>query len=182
MAVELLTIAASGLLSAVTALGGVFLGSQLLNGREREVDRVARCRESADALLGSLRTLRDIARDSDSDESLHQGRWTEGIIAFGRTCDDHEHRLPDRWRHLGHSARAAVGEFAGGVAMSHIDKRMVDYPTPIFDAVWHDNAVSYLEYVIRQLQRWRDSPKPNPRRQDLYNFDNWLRFRAEAES
>jgi hypothetical protein len=64
MTVEFLTIAASGIVSAVTALGGVVLGSQLLIGRERDADRVARCRESADALLGSLRTLRDIVEQA----------------------------------------------------------------------------------------------------------------------
>jgi hypothetical protein len=178
MTVDLLSVMATGLVSAVTALSGVVLGSRLLVGRERDADRVARCRESADAFLGTLRTLRDVARDSGRDESFDAHRWSEGITAFGRVWDDHGHRLPDNWRHLDRSARAAVGEFAGGVAMSHSDKRMVDYPPPAFDPVWHDNAVSYLEYVIYQLQRWRDEPTPDPRKQGLRDFDAWLRTRA----
>ncbi len=34
--------------------------------------------------------------------------------------------MPDTWRHLNRSVRAAVGEFAGGVVVADVDNRLVE--------------------------------------------------------
>lgn len=142
--------------------------------RERDRDRLARCREAADLLLPHLRRLRALARDSEHDDA-HPRAWSEAVTGLARAYDDIGHRLPDGWQHLHSSVRGAVGEFAGGVVMSDLDKRMVDYPLPPHNREWLMHASDYLDYAISQLQHWRDDPSPRRTRgQDLLAFDSWL--------
>jgi hypothetical protein len=160
--------------SLVTPLGtGILLGvlgDRLALRRENGRERVSRARDAAEVLLPPLRRLRDLARDSEHD-THHPRAWSEAMTAFNRCYDDVGHRLPDGWRHLRHSVRAAVGEFVGGVAMADLDKRMVDYPLPAPDPEWRMHAVDYLEYVVRLVQQWQDEPT-SPR--VLLAFDAWL--------
>lgn len=163
-----------------TLVVGLLLGifcDRLALRRERDRDRIARCREAADLLLPHLRHLRALARDSEIDDA-HPRAWSEAVTGLARAYDDIGHRLPDEWHHLHRSVRGAVGEFAGGVAMSDLDKRMVDYPLPPHDHEWLTNALEYLDYAISQLQHWRDDPSPR-RGQDqhLRAFDPWLAAR-----
>lgn len=165
-AVDILTLV--GPLGTGVLLG--VLGDRLALRRENGRDRLARARDAAQALLPPLRRLRDLARDSQH-ETHHPRVWSEAIAAFARCCDDVGHRLPDNWRHLRQSVRAAVGEFVGGVAMADLDKRMVDYPLAAPDPEWLMHAVDYLEYVVRLVQQWQDEPS---HRRVLLGFDAWL--------
>ncbi len=162
------------ILALIAPLGaGVLLGvlgDRLALRREYGRDRLARSRDAAQALLPPLRRLRGLARDSQHDEH-HPRAWSEGITEFARCYDDVGHRLPEGWRHLRHSVRAAVGEFVGGVVMADLDKRMVDYPLAAPDPEWCTHAVDYLEYVVRLVQQWQDEPN---RRRVLLGFDEWL--------
>lgn len=166
---------------AGTLVVGIVLGAfadRIAVRRERDRDRRVLFREAGDVLLLHLRLLRDVARDSQYDN--HQPReWAECMTGFCRAHDDLGHRLPSTWGHMKRSVRAAVGEFAGGVAMADVDKRMVDYPLPPHDQKWLTNAVEYLEYVIFRMQAWRDDPTTSVRRTPkLLDFDSWLARRA----
>ncbi len=140
---------------------------------EARHDRIAQSREATDRLLSPLRRLRALGRDS-FDDMKHPRAWSEAITEFAHACDDYAYRLPDGWGHLQRSVRSAVGEFAGGVVFSDLDKRMVDYPLPQPDPEWLSNAVEYLDYVIGVLQRWRDAPQGRTSREELIDFDSWL--------
>jgi hypothetical protein len=158
-----------GPLGSGIALG--VLGDRLALRREHGRDRVSRARDAAEALLPPLRRLRDLARDSQYDEH-HPRAWSEAMTGFARTYDDVGHRLPDGWRHLRQSVRAAIGEFVGGVVMADLDKRMVEYALATPDREWLSHAIDYLEYVVNRLQRWQDEPLR--RRDVLLDFDAWL--------
>ena len=71
------------------------------------------------------------------------------------------HRLPPFWRHLTHSVRAAVGEFAGGEAVSDVDRRLVEYPLPEHSEEWRAVAEGYLGCACEALQRWGDDSSAN---------------------
>lgn len=166
-------------LASGAALG--VLGDRLTLHRDARSDQIALAREAAARLLPELRRPRDLARDSRQDE-LHPRAWADAITGFTRAYDDFGHRLPDGWRHVLRSVRAAVGEFAGGVVDADLDKRMVDYPLPARDFNWLNNAIEYLEYVVWRLQVWNDSPlsRDGARRQ-LLAFDPWLARRSDAQ-
>jgi hypothetical protein len=165
-------------LASGAALG--VLGDRLTLRREARNDQIALAREATSRLLPELRRLRDLARDSRHDE-LHPRAWAEAITGFTRAYDDFGHRLPDGWRHVQRSVRAAVGEFAGGVVDADLDKRMVDYPLPVHDHVWLNNAIDYLEYVIWKVQVWNDAPLSRQvQRLPLLAFDPWLAARSSV--
>jgi hypothetical protein len=70
--------------------------------------------------------------------------------------------------------RQAVGEFAGGVAVSDVDTRLVDYPLPEYSEEWRAAADDYLGYACGSLQRWGDDSSASLQ---LLGFDEWLRQR-----
>jgi uncharacterized protein YigA (DUF484 family) len=150
------------------------LGDRLALRRELGRDRLARARDASQALLPALRRLLDLARDGQH-EQHHPRAWSEAMTGFARAYHDVGHRLPDGWRHLLRSVRAAMGEFAGGVVMADLDKRMVEYPLATRDQEWLVHAIDYLEYVVHMVQRWEDERLR--RRHVLLEFDTWLASR-----
>lgn len=129
--------------SAITLGIGLVLGGvadRLTYRREKRRDQGLLAREAARLLAPSLRRLQGLVRYSAEGGARHPGAWSEAMASFVDAFELVGHRLPPGWRHLQRSVRCAVGEFAGAVAVSDIDKRLVDYPLPDHNGEWRATA------------------------------------------
>jgi hypothetical protein len=86
--------------------------------------------------------------------------------------DRNAHRLPDGWRHLSRSIRAAVGTVFGGITFVDLRPDAVELALEEPDFMWQDFADDYLGYAVYWLLMWGDST--TKRRQELWDFDTWL--------
>lgn len=165
--------------SAITLGIGLVLGvvaDRLTYRREKRRDRELLAREAARLLAPAVRRLQGLTRDSTEGAGRHPRAWSEAMAAFVDAYELTGHRLPPPWRHLKHSVRAAVGEFAGGVAVSDVDRRLIDYPLPKHSEEWRTAADDYLGYACGALQRWGDDASAGLK---LLAFDEWLRQRRQ---
>lgn len=138
---------------------------------EKRRDRELLAREAARLLAPAVRRLQRLTRESTPGGARHPRAWSEAMASFVEAYELTGHRLPPSWRHLKHSVRAAVGEFAGGVAVSDVDTRLVDYPLPDHSEEWRGAADDYLGYACGALQRWGDDSSASLK---LLGFDEWL--------
>ncbi len=163
---------------AMTLGIGVVLGvlaDRLTYRREEGRDRELLAREAARLLAPAVRRLQGLTRDSADGGELQPRAWSEAMASFVDGFELVGHRLPSGWRHLKQSVRAAVGEFAGAVAASDTDRRLIDYALPEHSEEWRIAADDYLGYAHGVLQRWGDDPSTSRR---LLGFDAWLRERS----
>lgn len=117
---------------------------------EKRRDRDLLAREATRLLAPAVRRLQGLARDSTPGGARHPRAWSEAMASFVESYELTGHRLPPSWRHLKHSVRAAVGEFAGGVAVSDVDTRLVDYPLPEYSEEWRAAADDCPVSLLRQ--------------------------------
>jgi hypothetical protein len=164
--------------STITLGIGLVLGvvaDRLTYRREKQRDRELLAREAARLLAPAVRRLQGLARESTPGGARHPRAWSEAMASFVEAYELTGHRLPPSWRHLKHSVRGAVGEFAGGVAVSDVDTRLVDYPLPEHSEEWRAAADDYLGYACGALQRWGDDSSASLK---LLGFDDWWRQRG----
>lgn len=158
---------------AATLLAGV-LGDRLVVRRQRATKREEHAQDAAALLIPAVKELRRLVRESDHQAQPSQA-WTAAWLAFTDAYDDVGHRLPDGWRHLERSVRAAIGTFVGGIAASDSDTRMRDYAVAPHDEEWRRNADDYLDYALHSLRTWNDEPARTGRAKPLLAFDPWLK-------
>lgn len=123
---------------------------------------------SVNALLPALVHLRALLHESAVRRTEPQ-QIAEAVTAFEEACMQHEVALPDGVSNLRRDVRAAVGNYFGGASLAGIDARMSDYPLSDPDPYWQDISLSYVEYVMAQLQLSIVSP----RSERMRHFYEW---------
>jgi hypothetical protein len=164
---ELLISAVPGL---IAGLFGSYTAYRLSTRTARDAESRAIRREASADLSAPLRDLRTMTRRWGRAE-LSQAEVASAVVAWSEAFDRQGHRLPDKWRHVGRSVRAAVGEVFGGVAMVDLRPNMGDYPLAEPNFKWQDFADDYLTFVLNAVVRWGDA---QPRSTTLHDFDSWL--------
>ena len=147
-------------------LSFIFAGRQTRKQEERGQRRL-----SAADLAQPLRDLRTLVRKhgrmdiEPSEVSAAFQSWFEAV-------DRHQHRLPDGWRHISRSVRAAAGTVFGAVSFVDIRPDAVLEPLEDPDGLWQDFVDDYIGYVLDRIMRWGDSSESG--RGELLQFDPWL--------
>lgn len=161
----------------VASTGGVaagVVGDRLALRRERNRGRELRRREAGERALTALREIRTLFRESHYAD-LPSAEWARTIVALGTIDDDVRHRLPEGWRHVMYSVRAAVGEYAGVACFADVDRRAGEGPLASHDEEWRQNGLDYVDYLISRLQQWTDEPSADGRKVGgLLDYDVWL--------
>lgn len=167
MTTELISVG-SGLLTAVIAAWvGYLFGVRTARVQQRRAARSA----SALDLTEPLRELRALVRRhgrADLTPDDVAAAYADWAAAFDRNA----HRLPDGWRHLSRSVRAAVGTVFGGITFVDLRPDAVELALEKPDFMWQDFADDYIDYAVYWLLTWGDSA--TTRRQDLFDYDTWL--------
>jgi hypothetical protein len=134
-------------------------------------ERFSLRRSAADDLYLPLRQLQAVVRKHGRVEVTN----AEAAFAFKTffdSVDRQEHRLPDRWRHLSRSMRAAAGTALGAVSFVDLDPSVENLELAVPDAQWQDYADDYIDYVLHGVMVWGDSLRGGP--SELLDFDKWL--------
>ena len=134
-------------------------------------ERYSLRRAAADDLYPTLRQLQRVVRKHGRIEVS----VAEVAIAFRvlfEALGRQEHRLPESWRHLSRSMRAAAGTALGGVSFVDLDPRAETLELADPDGHWHDYADDYIDYVVYRVMRWGDSLRG--RALEMLDFDTWL--------
>jgi hypothetical protein len=162
----------------ITGLLGSYAGFRLSARATRDAESRATRREASADLSAPLRDLRTMTRRWGRVE-MSQGEVASAVVAWSEAFDRQGHRLPDEWRHVGRSVRAAVGEVFGGVAMADLRPDMGDYPLAEPNFTWQDFADDYLTFVLNAIVRWGDG---QPTSTSLHDFDSWLHTTSRRAS
>ena len=93
------------------------------------------------------------------------------VNEFEALCMQYDVALPAALRSLRREVRAAVGNYFGGVSLAALDVRMSDYPLSDPHPYWRDISLSYVEYVMAQLQLSLLAPKASR----MLQFHEWRR-------
>lgn len=139
--------------------------------QERNKERRSRHFAAAAELVAPLRALQRLLRRFGL-EDLGRDEVADGFRRWFAALDDHGHRLPQDWRHLGRSVRDATGTVFGGVSFVDIRPDAKDEELPQPDAMWQDYADEYLDHAARSVLSWGDSSREAPKR--LMTYDAWL--------
>ena len=145
--------------------------------RDRARDRRDRRRASAEGLLSDLRPLHRRMRKIDF--SRNPVKWSQDIERALQCIEANQSLLPNEWRHLYRSIRAAVGE-ATGLGWSEV---LGGKPSKVasFDALWIEYGAGYVGYAIAKIERWQDAYRDaSARRVRLADFDTWLRLNGKT--
>lgn len=113
------------------------------------------------------------------DFSRNPTKWSQDIERALQCIEANESLLPDEWRHLYCSIRAAVGE-ATGLGWSEVlgGRRS---KVASFDALWIEHGAAYLGYAILRIERWQNAYRDtSARRVRLADFDTWLRLTGKV--
>ena len=134
-------------------LGTGWFGFALGVRQERDRERRGRQIVAAGDLAASLRELQRLVRRLGR-EDLPSTEVANAFMTWAQACDNHTHRLPSSFRHVGRSVRDATGTVFGGVSLVHIrpDTKQLDLAEP--DGMWQDFADEYLDYLARSLLEW----------------------------
>lgn len=154
------TVAISVIAAWLTARGSVVRGR-----RESAMQR------SADEVMAVLSRIHSIV-----DVSRYERPSAAQVAAVMREWEDtarrNEWQLPRPCLHLRMSVREAVCNYLGGPAGAGIDPGCAAQPLSPFDYHWWDVALTYVEYVMRELQ---DLDELRRRRARLTRFHAWRR-------
>ncbi|MET4639597.1 hypothetical protein [Mycetocola sp. 2940] len=159
--------------ATIGSVAGAFLES--IHGCHRDQSRNLRDRRraSAESLLLDLRPLHRRMRKVDF--SRNPKKWSHDINRALHCIEANQSLLPDEWRHLCRSVRAAVGE-ATGLGWSEV---LGGKPSKVasFDAIWIEHGAAYVGYTIAKIERWQNANRDaSARRIRLADFDTWLRL------
>lgn len=162
----------SGLASELATVGiaawtGALFGSRELLGQERRAVRTT----ASKSLAGSVGELRRLLR-SHGLVPVTPAEVGEAFLAFSTVLQEHDHRLPAGWAHLGRSVRDAAGTVFGGIAPADIRPDTLVEPLGSPGSMWQDFGAEYLEYVHLRLRRWGDSQRRSGER--LLTYEEWL--------
>ena len=154
-------------ISLATGWFGYAFGVRQERDRERRGRQFAAAQELATSLRELQRLVRRLGR-----EDLPSDEVTAAFMTWAQTCDNHTHRLPRGFRHIGRSVRDATGTVFGGVSLVHIrpDTKQLDLAEP--HAMWQDFADDYLDYLARSLLEWGDSSRVSAK--GVMTYGEWL--------
>jgi hypothetical protein len=167
MTTELISIAGGLLTTVIAAWVGYLFGVRTAHVQQWRAARSA----SALDLAEPLRELRALVRRHGRAD-LTSGDVAAAYADWAAAFDRNAHRLPDGWRHLSRSVRAAVGTVFGGITFVDLRPDAVELALEGPDFTWQDFADDYLDYAVYWLLRWGDST--TKRRQELWDYDTWL--------
>jgi hypothetical protein len=126
--------------------------SWLIASRVSRADHVADvARGAVDALLPPIAQLRALVHTAQA-RSVSPGEVSATTAAFEGVCLQQEAALPERVRAAPREVRTALGNYFGGPALAGVDPRLHRYPLAEPDVYWQEISVSYLDYVLRELQ------------------------------
>lgn len=152
------TVAVSATAGWVTARGSVLRGRRE-NAMQRSADEVL-------AVLSRMHSILDVSR--------YERPSGAQVAALMREWEDvarrNEWRLPSPCLGLRQSVREAVCNYLGGPAAVGIDASSASVPLSPFEYHWWDVAVTYVEYVMRELQHLELLRR---RRAKLTRFHAW---------
>ena len=126
---------------------------------------------AAGDLAASLRELQGLVRRLGR-EDLPSDEVANAFITWGQVCDNHTHRLPRGFRHLGRSVRDATETVFGGVSLVHIRPDTKQSDLAESDGMWQDFADDYLDYLARSLLEWGDSGRAAAK--NVMTYGDWL--------
>jgi len=127
-------------------------------------------REAAADLSSPLRDLRSMTRRWGRVD-MSQEDVGPAVTAWSDAFDRQRHRLPNQWRHVGRSVRAALGEVFGGVVMVDLRPDMAADRLAEPDFEWQGFADAYITYVLDAVVSWGDDQGSTWK---LHDFDAWL--------
>ena len=151
----------------VSAWLAFFFGGRQSRKQEERGQR----RLSAADLAQPLRDLRTLVRKHGRVD-IEEGEVSSAFQSWFEAVDRQQHRLPERWRHVSRSVRAAAGTVFGAVSFVDIRPDTAREPLEDPDGLWQDFADDYLGYVLDRIMRWGDSSESG--RTELLQFDPWL--------
>lgn len=138
--------------------------------------------EAVDHLLPALARVRGLLHAS-SVRTLDPTEVGRAVVDFEELCLQRDAVLPERVRSVRREVRAAVGNYFGGVSLAAVAAEFQESPLSEPDAYWQDISVSYVEYVLRELQESAVSSKGRR----MISFQEWRRdedgdYRASLKS
>lgn len=151
---------------------GAYFSARLGVAHAERTETIRRRLESAEDLVESLTTLRDLLRDVQHNRDVEQ--WTGAVNAAYDVIEDARYRTPISFRHLKRSVRFALGEAVGGVSLidmrvSHGQEELAEY-----NHRWNEYAIEYVEMALDSIREWRDAPVKAAQKVRLLAFDPWL--------
>jgi len=144
-------------------------GSWLIARRTVNAERASNAHVAAvDKLLPSVASLRSLLHQAAA-QKVQPEDVRDAVNEFEALCMQHDVALPLGLRSVRHDVRAAVGNYFGGVSLAALDVRMSYYPLSDPHPYWRDISLSYVEYVMAQLQLSLLAPKTSGMR----HFHEW---------
>ena len=128
-----------------------FAGRQTRTQEERGQRRL-----SSSDLAQPLRDLRTLVRKHDRMD-IEPAEVSSAFQSWFEAVDRHQHRLPDRWRHISRSIRAAAGTVFGPVSFVDIHPDVAREPLEDPDGLCQDFADDYIGYVLDRIMRVDDA-------------------------
>jgi len=160
LVVSIVTVAVSVVAAWITSRGSVLRGR-----REAAMQRAA---DEVLAVLSRLHSVIDVSRYEPPSPAQVAALMREWESVARRN----EWKLPSQCLHLRQSIREAACNYLGEPAAVGIDPRGASQPVSPFEYHWWDVAVTYVEYVIRELQ---DLDRLRRRRARVARFHEWRR-------
>ncbi|HWC33985.1 MAG TPA: hypothetical protein VG650_04065 [Mycobacteriales bacterium] len=160
LVVSIGTVAVSAIGASITSRGSVLRGR-----REAAMQRAA---DEVLAVLSRLHSVVDISRYEPPQAAQVAALMREWESAARRN----EWKLPRVCLHLRQSVREAACTYLGAPAAVGIDPRGASEPLSPFEYHWWDVALTYIEYVMRELQ---DLDGLCRRRARMTPFNEWRR-------
>ena len=102
--------------------------------------------EAAVALVSSLERIGTLVEQADGD-LVGADEFADAFVEWDQIWRVERHRLPSTWAAIDRDLRDAVGQFAGGVVASGLDRRMRSQPLSEPSWQWQTNAELYLKYL-----------------------------------
>lgn len=154
------TVAVSVVTAWVTSRGSVL--------RARREAAMQRAADEVLAVLSRLHSVIDVSRYEPPSPAHVAALMREWEVVARRN----EWKLPSPCLHLRQSVREAACNYLGEPAFVGVDPRGASQPVSPFEYHWWDVALTYVEYVMRELQ---DLDRLRRRRARLTRFYEWRR-------
>lgn len=152
-------------------IGASAAASWLVAKRTLAAERASGAHVAAvERLLPALAALRSLLHRSVT-QRPEPSDVAAAIDEFEAQCLQHGVALPKGLRGVRREVRAALGNYFGGVCLAAVDARMSDFPLAEPDPYWLDISLSYVEYVMAQLQL----SVVVPRQSEMLPFHQWRR-------
>lgn len=159
--------------STLAASVGAFLSARF-GGRQRaQADEVKQRRSTASAIIDQLLAVRALLREARHFRDV--AVWRDAIEALYDALDNARYRLPDGFRHMKRSVRAAIGE-ATGLSLTDSWPRSQNDTDDLAEHsdAWTTNAIDYIDLLVDALRAWRDARPKSADRISVRSFDSWL--------